>query len=135
VNSDLPIKSIEFDAPGGSQTIDAPTWEIVERELRALDGASRDSVCLDAADGRAYMGISGGENMQFVVAGFLDGFGSYLIAEGEPEKARIQIAACHDHVDFASVNVVGLETAVRAARYFYENVGLDPSLRWAKQES
>jgi len=109
-----------------------PSWADVDARLRALDGEQSDGIVLGSpAD--TYMGISGGENNRYIVAGYLEGFGSYIIASGDPAGDRQDVVICNDYAAFPSRNIVGLEEAILAARSFFETGQLTAELKWEKQ--
>lgn len=75
------------------------------------------------------MGISGGQDGRYVVAGFLEGFGSFICASGEAGPPK-EVVVAGDYNTYASSNVVGVETAIRAAKAFFERGLLSKDLKW-----
>src|SRR5215469_8103747 len=110
------IKAIEYGPNGNETTAADPSWDFVESILRSLDGQASDSVALDSS-GKSYMGITGGRDGRNVVAGFLEGFGSFICASGEAGPPK-EVVVTGDFNTYASTNVVGVETAIRAAKAF-----------------
>src|SRR5690349_18032811 len=119
----MSIKSMEFGPNGNETTVTNPSWGAAESILRELDGERNDSVALDSS-GDSYMGISGGRDGCYVVAGFLEGFGSFICANGSEGRPAQDVVVAGDFNTYASENVVDLETAVRAAKVFFETGGL-----------
>lgn len=110
-------------------TVENPQWEIIEAALRSLDGEGRDGVCLDGVDD-SYMGICGGNDGRYVVAGYLAGVGSFICESGEAGGSAMDVAVTGDFNTYASINVVTVETAIAAARAYCERGVLCEHLLW-----
>lgn len=126
--NDMFIKAIEYGPNGNETTAADPSWDFVEAIIRSLDGHASDGVALDSS-GTSYMGISGGQDGRYVVAGFLEGFGSFICASGEAGPPK-EVVVAGDYNTYASSNVVGVETAIRAAKAFFERGLLSKGLKW-----
>src|SRR5271154_6552143 len=109
------VKAIQYGTTGHEKTTERPSWDFVETALRSLDGNANDGVALDCA-GKSYMGIAGGEKDRYVVAGYLEGFGSFICASGAANGSPKDVVVAGDLNTYASENVVGIETAVAAAK-------------------
>ena len=126
------VISLEIDSPSGEKVLPHPSWATVEAEVRALDGDHKDSIVL-ATQSNAYMGIAGGSEGRYVVGGFLDGFGEYICASGGDIPEIMEVAVCRDYNQYAAVNVVGLHSALAAARDFFHAGKLSSELRWDRK--
>lgn len=126
------VRTMEYGPSGNETTVANPNWLAVEAELRLLDGDRNDSIALDGT-GTSYMGVCGGKDGQYVVAGFLEGFGSFICACGDPNGPAIDVPVAGDFNTYPSKHVVGLETAIAAAKEFCEQGVLLNQLQWDKQ--
>ena len=128
------VTAIDFWPNGKQQRVEDPTWDFVDARLRLLDGEVNDGVLMDSG-GDSYMGISGGEHGRYIVAGYLDGFGSYICASGKVGGALLEVVVTADYNTYESKHVVGIETVISAAKEFFERGVLSEELNWEKQES
>jgi hypothetical protein len=126
------IKAMEYGPSANESTIKFPTWDQVEAALRGLDGQTTDSVIL-ALDGQSYLGISGGEDNRFVLAGYIESFGSFICASGVHEGPAVDVVVAGDFNSYASKNVIELHQALEAARALHERGVLSEHLKWEKQ--
>ena len=126
------VKAMEFGPGGEETTVESPGWDAVERALRSLDGLKNDSVTLDSV-GRSYLGVAGGAGDRYVLAGFLDGFGSFICASGREDGAVVDVPVAGDTNAYESKHVVDINVVIDAARAFYERGALLERLRWEKQ--
>jgi hypothetical protein len=122
------VKSFEF-VQGEAQPQVDPQLVEVEAALRSLDGEERDGIILNSG-GQSYMGISGGERGRYVVAGYLEGQGSFICANGNPDGPRKDVVVARDYNTYASKNVVCLEDAIVAAKAFCKHGALSYRLKW-----
>jgi hypothetical protein len=127
------IKSIEIQSLTGAKAVEKPDWSLVENELRSLDGCDKDSLILDHNDERSYMGISGGRDNQYVVGGYLEGFGSFIANIGIESTKIVEAVVCGDFIEYTAMNVVDLESAIAMAKVFFNSGELASSFRWEKQ--
>lgn len=126
------VKGIEYGITANAQSVNEPSWSFVEQQLRFLDGELIDGVILRSAGG-SYMGICGGMCNEYVVAGHLDGYGSFICASGRNDSARKQVSVNGDFNEYPSRNVVNLDTAISAAKDFYECGILSEEMNWELQ--
>lgn len=106
------------------------SWQGVEADLRRLDGDSSDSIFI-ASTGRNNMSISGGNENRYHVEEEIGGQ-IFICSSGEDAGSIKDVAACWDLVPLPSAYVVDLETAIVAAKEFYETGRLSPRLKWDK---
>lgn len=126
------VTSIEYGSPNADGSVPSPDWNCVEMHLRSLDGDNKDGVIL-ASSGSSYLGISGGRSNQYVVAGYVEGRGSVILANGPKGEGVQQVVVNGDFNDFASEFVVGLEDAIAAAREFFQSGSLVRQFKWENQ--
>ena len=125
------VISIESGSADNSRIIPNPTWTQVETELRSLNGRLNDSICLDST-GKSYMGIAGGAQDRYFVGGHLEGSGSFKCSSGKKNGPPLEVVVDGDYNIYPSRNVVDLETAIVAARFFFERGALAEQLEWDK---
>lgn len=113
------------------QVISQPSWDAVETSIRNLDGGTCDGVALNGPN-NSYMGVAGGEEGRYVVAGYLHGFGSYICASGKEGPFK-DVVVAGDYNPYPCKNVVDLEIVLKAAKAFFEQGVLAESLRWEKE--
>ncbi|MGA2231446.1 MAG: hypothetical protein ABSH22_11150 [Tepidisphaeraceae bacterium] len=123
------VETIKYGTTDHQQIAQKPSWDFVQTALRSLDGNITDGVALESA-GKSYMGIAGGERGHYVIAGYLQGFGSFICASGDAAGPAKDVVVAGDFNTYASENVVGIETAVLAAKAFYERGALLENLKW-----
>jgi hypothetical protein len=126
------VKAMECGPAGNPRTKANPSWDDIEAEVWSLDGDRNDSIALDGA-GTSYMGICGGGDDHYVVAGFLEGFGSFICASGQKDGSPIDVAVTGDFNTYPSKHVVDLDKAIAAAKVFCEQGVLSDRLRWDKE--
>jgi hypothetical protein len=119
------------------QEIADPIWEQVEIAIRQLDGRRRTDVTLASpvtSDVTINLSVGGGNKRQFVMISDLitpeDIFGKYFFNPSQPELPWVELVVGGQGVGFPSFLIADLPTVLRAARYFLETSGLDPSLTW-----
>jgi hypothetical protein len=131
------IKKLEFGIPGNPKTVVDPTWTFVHSCICSIDGVRRidtpvnDGVVLQL-EGHSYMGISGGLNGQFIVAGYFEGYGSFICANGPTAGPVQNVSVNGDLNPYQSKFVVDLDVAVCAAKTFCEHGRLTESLTWER---
>ena len=123
------VKAMDFVSLGSNMTANEPSWDLVEKALRALNGETADGVVLQMAE-QCYMGISGGRNNRYLVAGYLKGFGGFVCASGEKGGTPIDVVVVGDLNTVESKNVVGIEAAVLAAKAFFFHGELAKEMKW-----
>jgi hypothetical protein len=129
------VTTLEIDGiDGGDVTIDNPGWDLVEAEIRALDGDSKDSLVLQASDG-SYMGISGGSNDEYVVAGYLVDTGRFILASGQGTGETKYIPVCGDENPFVDFEVVTLDIVLDVAKTFFEFGERDKKYEWNERSA
>jgi hypothetical protein len=127
------VKSLEttIDANGGyeSAVIEQPTWSAVDSAVRSLDGEARDSVIINGPD-EAYMGIAGGTDGSYVVAGRRRDAKTFILTAGERRGKWLPVAVGGQENEYADNEVVTLEQALAVARTFFESGECDPRFQW-----
>lgn len=126
------VNLIEFGSPTRDTSARDPSWAFVETYLRSLNGDKKDGVILGSS-GNSYMGISGGRNNQYLVAGYLDGYGSFVFSGGSENDTPQEVVVNGDFSTYASENVADLEEAVAAAKVFYERGALAEQFKWENE--
>jgi hypothetical protein len=126
------VKKIEFGIPGSVPIAIVPSWSVLESHLRSLDGNNSDGVLLQSS-GTSYMAVSGGIDNKLVVAGYLEGYGSFICASGPAKGPTTDVSVNGDFNQYPSKNVVDICTAVAAARVFCEGGVLAEHLEWERQ--
>jgi hypothetical protein len=126
------VTSLQYGSPTGDRNLANPEWDSVEMHLRLLDGDSSDGVILGSS-GNSYLGVSGGRGNQYVVAGYIAGFGSFILANGEKGHGTRQVVVNGDFNNYPARHVVGLDDAIAAAKEFFESGDLVKGFIWEKQ--
>ncbi len=124
------VTSLEVDAAdGGDEVISKPSWPQVASLIKALDGELKDSLVLEGDDG-SYMGIVGGLDGQYVVAGFLTASGRFILASEDGSGAIKYIPVCGDENPFCDFEIVNQEVVLDVAKTFFEKGICDPGFKW-----
>ena len=116
---------------------DDPSWELVEDAIRRLNGRERNDLYLyadlDAAEPGAYLCVGGGGG-RYVVAGLDRGDTSPTFAPGPGDEGEREPLLVAGNVGAFPRNwIVDLDTALRAARSFYQAGGFGGGdVQWAK---
>jgi Immunity protein Imm1 len=113
-------------------SIDNPSWEQVQATILSLNAAQRSDMAILAADGSC-MVIGGG--LGWFTVGTQCGRASRTVVpasltdprRGDDEQ-EIIIGGCT--TPLPARYIVDQETTLRAARRFFEDGGLEPSLEW-----
>jgi hypothetical protein len=128
------VTSLEYGPDDAEKIEPSPSWDFVETRIRSLNGENEDGLVL-ASSGDTYLGISGGQANRYVVAGYIEGRGSIILANGQTGGASQQVAVCGDYNTYESQYVIGIEDVIIAAREFFQNGGLAQQLKWENQTS
>ena len=126
------VKSLEttITANGGYETavIEQPTWSTVgTAAVRNLDGDSRDSVIINGPD-EAYMGIVGGTDGNYVVAGMRPDAKAFILTAGERRGKWVPVAVGGQENEYADNEVVTLEQAPGCRPYLFRIGGMRSSI-------
>ncbi len=115
-----------------SEVIEQPSWNDVAHAVQGLDGGTRDSVVLTGPK-EAYMGIVGGHEGQYVVAGRrLDGK-PFILTVGEWRGTWVPVMVGGQENEYADNEAVVLDDALAAARTFFESGECDPRFHWREK--
>jgi Immunity protein Imm1 len=130
------VTSLETAAASGNesetQVVERPSWDAVVRAVQSLDGGARDSVVLNGPE-PAYMGIAGGHDGQYVVAGRRGDGKPFILTVGEHRGTWVLVAVGGQENEYADNEVVGIETALAAAHSFFESGACDPRFQWREK--
>ena len=108
-----------------------PTWQDVEREIRALDGEQQDQVFIGFDDER-YLGVCGG-NGGYYVTSAMTPQGEYALADPSRPADRTVLVMNGQTCEYVLSHTTDLATALAAARWYYDHEGeLAPTLKWEK---
>ena len=108
--------------------------EQVAAAIKKLNGRNKTSVYLQA-DGEKSLAVSGGNDgryVAFVTIGVDDEFYN-LVDLRQPEGQELDVVTGGQRGTFPTKQVVGLSTALEAARQFALDGSMSPSLTWEKQ--
>jgi hypothetical protein len=115
-----------------SEVVEQPSWDAVLRAVQRLDGGACDSVVLNGPQ-EAYMGIVGGHEGQYVVAGRRRDGKPFILTSGEWRGRWVPVIAGGQENEYADNEVVTLEDALAAARTFFESGECDPRFQWSEK--
>jgi hypothetical protein len=115
-----------------SEVVERPSWDAVVRAVQTLDGGARDSGVLNGPEA-AHMGIVGGHDGQYVVAGRRRDGKPFILTSGERRGAWIAVAVGGQENQYADNEVVALEHALAAAHTFFESGECDPRFQWREK--
>jgi hypothetical protein len=115
-----------------AEVVENPPWNVVEAAVRSLDGEQRDGLVLQGT-GQSYMAVSGGENNRYAIVGHLEGCGEFICASGVEGGPAQDVVVAGDYNSFESKHVIDIETALLAAKAFFEHGLLCNDLRWEKE--
>jgi hypothetical protein len=118
------------DRKSNLQTMANPSWEDVQTAIRRLDAERHTEVMLA---GSAQMSIGGGGGRYFVSIFTEDERSLVLLDRGNPDDEMVTLMAAGQNVALPRQQVVDVESAIRAARYFVESECADPNLDWIEQ--
>jgi hypothetical protein len=106
-----------------------PSWDEVEAAVRSMDGERLYGISLER-EGNSCMGICGGNDGRYVVAGYMEGFGDFICASGMQSGPAMEVAVTGDFNCYASANIVNADQAVAIAKAFCQRGVLLESLNW-----
>jgi hypothetical protein len=104
-----------------------PSWADVDAAIRALDNADRNDIylCPTKDDPETYLSVVGGAG-RYVVTGAIRNEEFPVVLGGRgPEGAQEHLVVGGQRVLWPTEQVVDLETALRAAKAFYETTAFD----------
>lgn len=135
------MSKLRFDSWTGvyanHEEISQPSWPQVERSIRRLDESQYTEASFSRDDG-SYISVAGGNGRFLVYIGSApaDEEAYYTLADPEkPEKAMEQLVTGGQRSKLPARTVVGLETALRAARTFFDTGMRDPDLSWIDERA
>ena len=125
----------EWRGTGVTKTIsEQPSWEAVESAIRALNNRERNDLYLTPSPGdpETYLCIGGGAG-RYVVAGSVRNleFPTILDDSKSPDP-RQRLTVGGQEGEYPANQVVDLETALSAAREFFEAGGFSESGPWTR---
>ena len=118
-----------------SKTIDAPTWDDVERAVRALDGSTETLVTLAPHQGEHHLAIGGGRGGQFIVYLTEDNLTFFNLAEpaAHDDRTPVRMLIGGQEGEYRKGQFVSLDVVLRAARHYVQEGGRAPGLTWVEQ--
>jgi len=119
-----------------------PSWELVEDAIRRLNGRERNDLYLytdlEAAPPGAYLCVGGGEGGRYVASGLDRGETSptFALGPGADGGGREPLLVGGNVGLYLRDRIIDLETALRAARSFYDAGGFGGGgVQWVKASS
>jgi hypothetical protein len=109
--------------------VENPDWERVESAIRDLDADRRTMVRLVANNGQEL--LLGGGNGQFVVTAMLDDDNHVSARDETRPTAEIELTVGGQTGVYSGQMVWDIDTALRAAKTFWQDNTLDPQLTWS----
>jgi hypothetical protein len=100
-----------------------PTWEQIDSAIRALDGRRRNDLYLhpDADNPETYLAVGGGDE-RYIVSGSIDNERFRTVVMEPLEDAQHERLVVGGQAgDFPRNWILDVETALRAARSFFES--------------
>ena len=129
VRGELPAEETVYVA---SLDLHAPLLEDVEQAIKALNGATRDSLSLRPADGDAPSMDIAGDGERFVVI-VKRGGESLMLTDPRRGEHDVEVDFPGGQVvQYSASQVVDLRTALAAATLFARRGELDPAVQWCK---
>ncbi|TKD09384.1 Imm1 family immunity protein [Polyangium fumosum] len=127
--------SIHGDSWRGIQNdewqIHMPSWDDVDNAIRRLD-AKRYTILTIQGPEEQHLAIGGGAGRYVVYATF-DNYQFWNLLGDSADGGMVLLNAGGQEGDYPTVQVVGLQQARSAARSFFVDLKLEPSLQWEKQ--
>ncbi|MCL2717139.1 MAG: Imm1 family immunity protein [Alphaproteobacteria bacterium] len=115
------------DTRGGGKEIQNPTWEQVKAEILEMDGEQYTSVGMMVGDDDHLM-IGGGGTHYIVSVRDGDRLCAINNPNGDPER---MVEVCvGEPSNFPEDELVGLDEALNAARWYFEHHTPEPNLPW-----
>lgn len=112
-----------------SQITKAASWDDVVEAVRKMNGDTFDGVMLNGIDS-SYMGIVGGKDGQYVVAGVDRQDKRFILTVGESKHQWIAINVGRQENEYAGNEVVPLETVLVVAHTFFDVGECDLRFNW-----
>jgi hypothetical protein len=112
-----------------SQIIQQPCFADVVQAVELLNGDDRDSVILNGQDG-SYMGIVGGRDGKYVVAGRDHSGRSFILIAGPRGGKWVPVNAGGQENEYADNEIIPLDTVLVVARTFFERGECDHRYQW-----
>lgn len=111
--------------------VDSPSCEELFSAIRRLDGKAHTMVVIEG-QGAQHLAIGGGAGRYVVYATFDNwDYWNLLNATARDGSACVNIGG--QEGEYPARQIVDLQQAETAARWFWERVELEPNLQWEKQ--
>jgi hypothetical protein len=123
---------MEVWGPQVEMAVEGPTWRQVEKAVRALDEHESSDVLLASYDQR-FLAVAGGNGRYLVFAQEPRGNGLAFANLINPDAAvgpPVLLVVGGVYGDFQPRQLVDLQTALRAARPYFNAGDLEPDLPW-----
>jgi hypothetical protein len=126
----------EWEAASRRDTdVAQPSWEEVERAIRALDGHARNDLFLipDARDPGTWLCVGGGNGRYILTGGIgIDREFPTLVESGRSADPEEELVVGGQEGTYPANWVVSLEVALRGARAFYDAGGFGSNFPWVR---
>ena len=123
----------DWDSDGERDTLVAnPTWAQIEAAIRRLNNQNLNDVYLqpDRDNTETYLGIGGG-NGRYIVTGANSNKTFPTIVHGDrPGERKVTLVVGGQLGEYPENWIVDLESALRAARAFYDAGGFSTNEKW-----
>lgn len=112
--------------------IHMPSWTDIEWMISDLNGKSKTEVIFGNNEEKFYMYIGGGRNEKYIVyISYNEERKFYNLREIEKKEDREELLVVGGQEGRFDVNeCVSKDSAIKAAKYFFENLKPHPSLKW-----
>lgn len=112
-----------------------PSWDGVDRAIRALDGSAQNDLYLYPGGGElgTYLCVGGGNGL-YVVTGAIEIDKEFptVVETDRPAEPKVRLVVGGQEGRYPSNWVVSLEVALSAARAFYDASGFSTNFPWAR---
>lgn len=111
--------------------VDDPSWDDVSRAIQRLDAKTFTMVTIQRP-GEQHLSVGGGGG-QYVVYATFDNGDFWNLVSRTVDDGTVLLNAGGQDGEYPARQIVDLHQAQTAARAFFENTQLEPSLCWQKQ--
>jgi hypothetical protein len=111
--------------------VESPSWPAVESSIRRLDQAEFTIVSLHS-DGEAHVAIGGGAG-RYIVYETPDNFTFFNLLSEQAGNDWVIVAVGGQEGSYPAIQVVDVETALRAAHAYWQSQQRDSTLVWVEQ--
>ncbi len=121
-----------FEGKKKDKVIETPLWFDIESAINSLNNRNLHDIYLEPSnrEPKTYLCIAGGDGRYLVSGSVRDQMFQTVIDSAKSDDGTENLLVAGEVGDYPSHWIVGINTAMQAARVFFETGEFDSSLEW-----